>query len=67
MRRSGLEGAKPVTIGHNVWLGGPCIICPGVAIGDNSVVGAGSVVVRDVPANQVAAGNPCRVIKKIAG
>lgn len=67
MRRSGLEGAKPVTVGHNVWLGGHCVICPGVAIGDNSVVGAGSVVVRDVPANQVAAGNPCRVIKKIAG
>jgi len=54
MRRSGLEGAKPVTVGHNVWLGGHCVICPGVAIGDNSVVGAGSVVVRDVPADQVA-------------
>jgi maltose O-acetyltransferase len=67
LRRSGLEAAKPVTIGNNVWLGGHCVICPGVTIGDNSVIGAGSVVVRDVPANQVAVGNPCRVIKKIGG
>src|SRR5215831_3930927 len=47
VRRSGLEAAKPVVIGHNVWLGGRCIICPGVTIGDNSVIGAGSVVVHD--------------------
>lgn len=64
-RRSGLEAAKRVTIGHNVWLGGRCVICPGVAIGDNSVIGAGSVVVRDIPANRVAVGNPCRVIKEV--
>jgi maltose O-acetyltransferase len=63
VRRQGLEAAKPVTIGHNVWLGGSCIICPGVTIGDNTVIGAGSVVVRDVPANRVAVGNPCRVVR----
>ena len=65
VRRSGLEAARPVTIGHNVWLGGQCVICPGVTIGDNSVIGAGSVVVQDVPANRVAVGNPCRVIRKM--
>jgi len=65
IRRSGLEAAKPVNIGHNVWLGGHCVICPGVTIGDNSVIGAGSVVVRDIPANRVAVGNPCRVVKEI--
>jgi maltose O-acetyltransferase len=65
VRRSGLEGARPVAIGHNVWVGGGCIICPGVTIGDNSVIGAGSVVVRDVPANRVAVGNPCRVLREI--
>jgi len=65
VRRSGLEGAKPVNIGHNVWLGGHCVICPGVTIGDNSVIGAGRVVVRDIPANHVAVGNPCRVIREV--
>jgi maltose O-acetyltransferase len=64
-RRSGLEAAKPVTIGNNVWLGGCSVICPGVTIGDNSVIGAGSVVVRDIPANCVAVGNPCRPIRNI--
>jgi maltose O-acetyltransferase len=65
IRRSGLEAAKPVNIGHNVWLGGHCVICPGVTIGNNSVIGAGSVVVRDIPANRVAVGNPCRIIKEV--
>ena len=65
IRRTGLEVAKPVSIGHNVWLGGNCIVCPGVTIGDNSVIGAGSVVVRDIPPNRVAVGNPCRVIREI--
>ena len=65
VRRSGLEAAKPVIIGHNVWLGGGGIICPGVTIGDNSVIGAGSVVVRDVPANCVAVGNPCRIVREV--
>jgi maltose O-acetyltransferase len=64
-RRSGLEAAKPVNIGRNVWLGGHCVICPGVTIGDNSVIGAGSVVVRDIPPNRVAVGNPCRIIKQV--
>jgi maltose O-acetyltransferase len=64
-RRSGLEGAKPVTIGNNVWLGGCCVLCPGVSIGDNTVIGAGSVVVRDIPANKLAVGNPCRVVRPL--
>ncbi len=60
-RESGVERTAPVTIGRNVWIGGGSIICPGIMIGDNSVIGAGSIVTRDVPANVVAAGNPCRV------
>ena len=54
-----------VTIGDNVWLGGNVVICPGVHIGDNAVIGAGSVVTRDIPAWSFAAGNPCKVIRKI--
>jgi maltose O-acetyltransferase len=65
IRRSGRESAKTVNIGHNVWLGGHCIICPGVTIGNNSVIGAGSVVVRDIPPDRVAVGNPCRVIRGV--
>jgi len=65
-RRSGLEAAQPVTVGDNVWLGGSCVICPGVSIGDNTVVGAGSIVVRDLPANVLAVGNPCTVIRKLS-
>jgi maltose O-acetyltransferase len=64
-RRSGVEYALPVSIGDGVWIGGGAIICPGVTIGENSVVGAGSVVTRDLPANVVAVGNPCRVIRQI--
>ena len=64
-RRSGLEFAKPVRIGNDVWLGGGVIVCPGVTIGDAAVIGAGSVVVRDIPAGVFAAGNPCRVIREI--
>ncbi len=63
-RISGLEYALPVIIGNGVWLGGGSIICPGVSIGENTVIGAGSVVVRSLPANVVAVGNPCRVVKK---
>ena len=59
------EYAKPITIGSDVWVGGGAIICPGVAIGSKSVIGAGSVVTRDVPAGVFAAGNPCRVIREI--
>ena len=55
----------PVTIGSNVWIGGSVVICPGVTIGDNTVIGAGSVVTRDIPSGVVAAGNPCRVIRTI--
>ena len=64
-RRRGLEGAKPVAIGADVWVGGGAVILPGVTIGDGAVIGAGSVVTRDVPAGVFAAGNPCRVIRPI--
>jgi maltose O-acetyltransferase len=65
-RRRGLEFGRPIVIGHDVWLGGGAIVCPGVTIGDGAVIGAGSVVARDVPAGVLAAGNPCRVIREIA-
>lgn len=64
-RASGLEFAKPITIGEDVWVGGSVVICPGVTIGDRSVIGAGSVVTRDIPNDVFAAGNPCRVIRSI--
>jgi maltose O-acetyltransferase len=64
-RKSGLESAHPITIGNNVWLGGNVIICPGVTIGDNTVVGAGAVVTKSLPANVLAVGNPARVIKEL--
>lgn len=64
-RNSMYEYGIPVTIGNNVWVGGSCVILPGVKIGDNAVIGAGSVVTRDIPANAVAAGNPCRAIREI--
>ncbi|MEF2277270.1 sugar O-acetyltransferase [Deinococcus sp. YIM 134068] len=64
-RISGLEYALPVTIGDGVWLGGRAIICPGVTIGENTVVGAGSVVTRSLPAGVLAVGNPCRVIREL--
>ncbi len=59
------EFAKPIEIGSDVWVGGGAIICPGVKIGAKSVIGAGSVVTRDIPAGVFAAGNPCRVIREI--
>jgi len=59
------EFAKPVEIGSDVWVGGGAIICPGVKIGDKAVIGAGSVVTRDIPGGCFAAGNPCRVIREI--
>lgn len=65
LRRNKWEGAKPITIGDNVWLGGGTIVLPGVTIGENTVIGAGSVVTKNIPANVVAVGNPAKVIKQI--
>lgn len=62
-RRAGWESALPIAIDDGVWLGGGVIVCPGVSIGENSMVGAGSVVTRNLPANVVAAGNLCRVLR----
>ncbi|PVY37910.1 sugar O-acetyltransferase [Pontibacter virosus] len=64
-RASGVEFAKPIRIGEDVWVGGSAVICPGVTIGDRSVIGAGSVVTKDIPADVFAAGNPCRVIRHL--
>jgi maltose O-acetyltransferase len=64
-RKSGLEFGSPITIFDNVWLGGGVIVCPGVTIGANTVVGAGSVVTRHLPPDVVAVGNPCRVIRRL--
>ncbi len=64
-RNSAFEYGKEVTIGDNVWLGGNTVVCPGVHIGNNVVIGAGSVVTKDIPDWSIAAGNPCRVIRKI--
>lgn len=64
-RSTGVEWAEPVTIGSNVWIGGGTTILPGVTIGDNCTIGAGSVVKRDIPANSVAVGVPCRVIREL--
>lgn len=64
-RNSRREWALPVTIGHNVWIGGSVTILPGVTIGDNVTIGAGSVVNKDIPSNSIAVGNPCKVIKMI--
>jgi len=61
VRRSGLESGRPIRIGHNVWIGGGAIVLPGVTIGDDAVIGAGSVVTRDVPAGAIVVGNPARV------
>lgn len=66
-RNQGWEVARAITVEDNVWIGGGAILLPGVRIGRNAVVGAGSVVTRDVPANAVAAGNPARVIRTIEG
>lgn len=64
-RNSGLEYARPITVGDNVWIGAHVCVLPGVTIGDNCVIGAGSVVNRDIPAGSLAVGNPCRVIRRI--
>lgn len=55
----------PINIGDNVWIGGSCVILPGITIGDNSIIAAGSVVTKDVPANKIVAGNPAKILKNI--
>ena len=65
LRSKGLQYNKPIKIGKNCWFGAGVIVVPGVTIGDNVVIGAGSVVTKDLPSNVVAVGNPCKVIKEI--
>lgn len=64
-RNKGLEYAKPITVGNNVWFGGNVAVMPGVTIGDNCTIAAGSIVTKDIPDNSLAAGVPCKVIRKI--
>ena len=64
-RKMGIEYAKPIKVGSDVWFGGGVTVLPGVTIGDNVVIGAGSVVVKDIPSGVVAVGNPCKPIRKI--
>jgi maltose O-acetyltransferase len=64
-RKSGLELARPIAIGSDVWIGGGAILCPGVRIGERTVIGAGSVVTRDIPEGVLAVGNPCRVLRRL--
>lgn len=66
LRNKGLEYAYPITVGNNVWIGAQVAVLPGVTIGDNSIIGAGSVVTKDIPPNVIAVGNPCRVLKPIS-
>lgn len=65
LREQGYQFNMPVHIGRNCWLGAGVIVMPGVTIGDNTVIGAGSIVTKDIPANVVAVGNPCRVLRPI--
>ena len=65
-RNRNIEAALPIHVGSNVWFGGNVTVLPGVTIGSNTTIGAGSVVTRDIPDNVVAAGNPCRVIRKLS-
>ena len=67
LRRDGWEGAGPITVGHNVWLGGGVIVLADVTIGDDTVVGAGAVVTRDLPSGVVAVGSPARVVRRMDG
>ena len=66
VRATNYNYPEPITIGNDVWIGGSVVVCPGVTIGDNTVIGAGSVVTKDIPSGVVAAGNPCRVIRDIS-
>lgn len=65
LRNKGLEYAKPIKVGNNVWFGGNVVVLPGATIGDNVVIGAGSVVTKDIPSNVIAYGNPCKVRKEV--
>ena len=65
IRNSGKKMSKPISIGNNVWICGNVTVLPGVSIGDNSIIGAGSVVSKDIPSNVLALGIPCKVIKKV--
>ena len=65
VRREGLESAHPIRIGHDCWIGGNAIICPGITIGDRCVIAAGSVVTKDVPDDSMVAGVPAKIIKKL--
>ena len=64
-RRGLLELARPVSIGSNVWIGAAAVVLPGVSVGDDSIIGAGSVVTRDIPSGVVAVGSPCRVVRAL--
>lgn len=64
-RATGLESGKAISIGEDVWIGGSVIICPGITIGDRTVIGAGSVVTKDIPSDVFVAGNPCKIIRKL--
>lgn len=64
-RNRGLEYARPITVGNDVWIGANVTVLPGVSIGDGCVIGAGSVVTKDIPARSLTVGNPCRVVRKI--
>lgn len=65
LREKGMQFSIPVRIGNNVWIGSGAIILPGVTVGDNAIIGAGSIVTKDIPANVIAVGNPCRVLREI--
>lgn len=65
LRQKGYQYAKKIAIGNNVWIGANAVILPGVTIGENSIIGAGSIVTKDIPPNVVAVGNPCRVMRSI--
>jgi maltose O-acetyltransferase len=64
-RATGVQFAKPVTIGEDVWIGGGTVICPGVTIGERTVIGAGSLITKNIPSNVLAAGNPCQVVRTL--
>lgn len=65
IRNQGYEFAFPISIGNNVWIGGSVVINPGISIGENSIIGSGSVVTKDIPSNVIAVGNPCKVLRDI--